>query len=105
MISDNTIDQNSAFCRGETAHDPDTSGIGIAIVGGRGNTIEDNVIQANKASRRVEFNGGVVLIAMEAAPKNNSIIGNTIVRNHPNALTDGSGSGNVFRDNVCTPAC
>jgi parallel beta-helix repeat protein len=104
-ISGNTIEHNSAFCRGETAHDPDTSGIGIAIVGGRGNTIEDNVIRANKPGRDVAFHGGVVLIAMGTAPKNNTITGNTIARNHPNVFTDGSGSGNVIRANDCTPGC
>jgi parallel beta-helix repeat protein len=104
-ISGNTIDHNTAFCPGETAHDPDVSGIGIAIAGGRGNTIEDNTIQANKASRPVAFHGGIVLVDLGSAPRNNTISGNTFVRNHPNVYSDGSGSGNVVSDNDCTPHC
>lgn len=103
-MTGNTIEDNSRFCRGGGG-EPSLSGIGIAIAGGRRNTVEGNLIQNNRTNRNVDFHGGVVLIRLEFAPKNNSVTGNTLIRNRPNIFTDGSGSGNVIANNDCTPAC
>ncbi len=103
-ILGNTIEDNSRFCRGGP-DEPALSGIGIAIAGGRRNTVEGNLIQNNRTNRNVAFHGGVVLIRLDFAPKNNTVTGNTLVRNRPNILTDGSGSGNVVANNDCTPPC
>jgi parallel beta-helix repeat protein len=102
---DNTVRHNNAFCPGGGGQ-PSTSGTGIAILGGRGNTIEGNVIARNRPSGDVPFHGGVVLVDLEGAePVDNIVTGNTLTRNRPNVFTDGSGSGNVFEGNVCTPDC
>lgn len=103
-LSANTIENNSAFCRGGGG-EPSIAGIGVAIVGGRNNTLEGNVIQNNRTNRDVPFHGGVVLLGEGFAPKNNTVSGNTLVRNRPNVFWDGTGSGNVIEGNICTPGC
>jgi parallel beta-helix repeat protein len=100
-ITENTIQHNNAFCRG-SGGEPSTAGIGIAIVGGRGNTIQGNVIARNRTRRNIPFHGGVVLVEQAA---NNTVRGNTLLRNRPNIFTDGSGSGNQISGNTCTPSC
>lgn len=101
-IADNTIEHNNAFCRGQGRGEPSTGGTGIAIFGGRGNTIQGNVIARNRTTRNVPFHGGVVLVEHAA---NNTVTGNTLVRNRPNIFTDGSGPGNQISRNTCTPHC
>jgi parallel beta-helix repeat protein len=103
-ITGNTIEDNSRFCRGGP-DEPALSGMGVAIAGGRRNTVEGNLIQNNRTNRNVPFHGGVVLIRFDFAPKNNSVAGNTLIRNRPNIFTDGSGSGNVIANNDCIPPC
>jgi len=100
-ITENTIEHNNAFCPGGGG-EPSTAGIGIAIVGGRGNTIQGNVIARNRTSRNIAFHGGVVLVEQAS---NNTVTGNTLLRNRPNIFTDGSGSGNETSGNTCTPGC
>jgi parallel beta-helix repeat protein len=100
-IADNTIEHNNAFCRGGGG-EPSTGGSGIVIFGGRGNTIQGNVIARNRTDRDIPFHGGVVLVERAA---NNTVTGNTLVRNRPNIFTDGSGSGNQISGNTCTPGC
>lgn len=102
MIAENTIEHNNAFCRGGGRDEPSTAGTGIAILGGRGNTIQGNVIARNRTSRNVPFHGGVVLVDQAA---NNTVTGNTLIRNRPNIFTDGSGAGNQISGNTCTPGC
>jgi parallel beta-helix repeat protein len=104
-ITGNTIENNSRFCPGGGGGDPSLSGIGIAIAGGRRNTVEGNLIQNNRTNRNVAFHGGVVLIRLDFAPKNNEVTGNTLFRNRPNIFSDGSGTGNVITGNTCTPPC
>jgi parallel beta-helix repeat protein len=60
------------------------------------------VISLNRTSRNIPFHGGVVLVEQAA---NNTVTGNTLVRNRPNIFTDGSGSGNQISGNTCTPDC
>ena len=100
-ITGNTIEHNNAFCRGGGG-EPSTGGSGIVIFGGRGNTIQGNVIARNRTDRDIPFHGGVVLVEHAA---NNTVTGNTLVRNRPNIFTDGSGSGNEISGNTCTPGC
>jgi parallel beta-helix repeat protein len=102
-ITENTIEHNNAFCPSEGGGDgPSTGGSGIVIFGGRGNTIQGNVIAHNRTDRDIPFHGGVVLVEHAA---NNTVTGNTLVRNRPNIFTDGSGSGNEVSGNTCTPGC
>jgi parallel beta-helix repeat protein len=100
-IAENTIEHNNAFCRGGGG-EPSTGGSGIVIFGGRGNTIQGNVISRNRTDRDIPFRGGVVLVEHAS---NNTVTGNTLVRNRPNIFTDGSGSGNEISGNTCTPGC
>lgn len=101
-ITDNTIEHNNAFCRGGGRDEPSTGGTGIAILGGRGNTIQGNVIARNRTTRNVAFRGGIVLVERAS---NNTVTGNTLLRNRPNIFADGSGSGNQISGNTCTPGC
>jgi parallel beta-helix repeat protein len=101
-IAENTIEHNNAFCRGQGGDEPSTAGIGIAIVGGREITIQGNVIARNRTDRNIPFHGGIVLVDQAS---DNTVTGNTLVRNRPNIFTDGSGSGNQISGNTCTPGC
>ena len=48
------------------------------------------------------YNGvAVVRDFLGAAPQNNRVQGNVLLRNQPDLFWDGSGSGNVFRGNIC----
>jgi parallel beta-helix repeat protein len=100
-ITENTIEHNNAFCRGGGG-EPSTGGSGIVVLGGRGNTIQGNVIARNRTDRDIPFHGGVVLVEQAA---DNTVTGNTLLRNRPNIFTDGSGSGNQISGNTCTPGC
>ncbi|MEX2204004.1 MAG: NosD domain-containing protein, partial [Actinomycetota bacterium] len=82
---ENTIEHNNAFCRGGGG-EPSTGGSGIVILGGRGNTIQGNVIVRNRTSRNIPFHGGVVLVEHAS---NNTVTGNTLLRNRPNTCTPG----------------
>lgn len=105
-LSGNEILHNNEFCRGGGEGEPSTAGTGVAIVGGRGNTIESNTIARNRTTRNVPFHGGVVLVAFDRSePTDNTVTGNTLVRNRPNVFRDSSGSRNVIRNNECTPGC
>jgi hypothetical protein len=68
--------------------------------------VEDNVITRNHAGRTVPIHGGVVLLDLfGAAPSNNTITSNDLIRNRPNVFSDGSGHGNVVSNNHCVPSC
>lgn len=107
-IHDNTVHQNNQLCPGlEEEGFPPTSGIGVAVIGGRTIQIHDNDISRNRPSDDVPFHGGVVLVSFPggAAPLDNEVRSNVLFRNRPNVFSDGTGHGNVVEDNVCTPAC
>ncbi len=105
-FSANEVRHNTAFCRGGGPEDPSTAGTGIAIADARRVTIEANTIARNRTTRDVPFHGGVVLVSFGGpGPSDNTVTGNTLIRNRPNIFTDGSGSGNVIENNVCTPGC
>lgn len=107
-IHDNSVHTNNAFCPGfEEEGFPPTSGIGVAVIGGRRIEIHDNDIRRNRPSDDVPFHGGVVIISFPggSAPRDNEVRSNVLFRNRPNVFTDDSGSGNVVEGNVCTPDC
>lgn len=102
----NTVRTNNAFCPGGGGDEPATAGTGIAIVGASGNIVRANDIVRNRTSRNVPFHGGVALVSLDGSePNDNRVVDNTLVRNRPNIFSDGTGSGNVIRDNACTPGC
>ena len=113
-VTRNKINNNTKVCPpGDEA--PPISGIGVAVLGGRGMRIDRNTITGNKPSGPTAFQGGVLVVEGIAepggpppsAPINNKVQRNTILRNQPDIVRDGTGSGNVLRPNLCktsTPA-
>jgi nitrous oxidase accessory protein NosD len=82
---------------------PPLSGVGIALLGARGMEIHGNHIVHNVPSGPTAFSGGVVVVKGfgGTAPTNNTVVGNTILRNKPDILWDKSGSGNRLSPNNC----
>jgi parallel beta-helix repeat protein len=82
---------------------PPLSGVGIALLGARGMEIKSNHIIHNVPSGPTGFSGGVVVgSGFEGTPPtNNTVSGNTILRNKPDIVWDKSGSGNRLKPNDC----
>ncbi|MEJ7815348.1 MAG: NosD domain-containing protein [Rubrobacter sp.] len=82
---------------------PPLSGVGIALLGARGMEIKGNHIVHNVPSGPTGFSGGVVVTKGFGGtpPTNNTLTGNTILRNKPDILWDKSGSGNRLKPNNC----
>jgi nitrous oxidase accessory protein NosD len=82
---------------------PPLSGIGIALLGARGMEIKHNHIVHNVPSGPTGFSGGVVVTKgfKGTPPTNNTVTGNTILRNKPDIVWDKSGSGNRLKPNDC----
>jgi nitrous oxidase accessory protein NosD len=82
---------------------PPLSGVGIALLGARGMEIQGNHIIHNVPSGPTAFSGGVVVTKGfgGTAPTNNTVVGNTILRNKPDIFWDKSGSGNRLAPNNC----
>ena len=82
---------------------PPLSGVGIALLGARGMQIQGNHIVHNVPTGPTGFSGGVVVVKGfgGTAPTNNTVVGNTILRNKPDILWDKSGSGNRLSPNNC----
>lgn len=82
---------------------PPLSGVGIALLGARGMEIKSNHIIHNVPSGPTEFSGGVMVVSgfEGTPPTNNTITGNTILRNKPDIFWDKSGSGNRLKPNNC----
>jgi hypothetical protein len=82
---------------------PPISGVGIALLGARGMEIKHNQIIHNVPSGPTGFSGGVVVTKgfKGTPPTNNTVTGNTILRNKPDIYWDKSGSGNHLKPNNC----
>jgi parallel beta-helix repeat protein len=82
---------------------PPLSGVGIALLGARGMEVKGNHIVHNVPSGPTGFSGGVVVVKGlgGTAPTNDTVVGNTILRNRPDILWDESGSGNRLAPNNC----
>jgi hypothetical protein len=101
-VSGNKVVNNTRACPAfEDA--PPLSGVGIALLGARGMEIKGNHIVHNVPSGPTSFSGGVVVTKGfgGTAPTNNTVVGNTILRNKPDIFWDKSGSGNRFKPNNC----
>jgi parallel beta-helix repeat protein len=101
-VDGNTVQHNNRACPA-TAETPRLSGVGIGLLGARSVEIRANHVFKNVPSGPPALSGGVVLVrGIEGtAPKNNSVVGNVILRNHPDIFWDRSGSGNRFVGNEC----
>jgi hypothetical protein len=101
-VDGNRVQHNNRACP-VTAETPRLSGVGIGLLGARSVKIRGNLVLKNVPSGPPALSGGVVLVrGIEGtAPKNNSVVGNVILRNHPDIFWDRSGSGNRFLGNLC----
>jgi hypothetical protein len=101
-VDGNRVQHNNRACP-VTAETPRLSGVGIGLLGARSVKIRGNLVLKNVPSGPPALSGGVVLVrGIEGtAPKNNSVVGNVILRNHPDIFWDRSGSGNRFGGNLC----
>jgi parallel beta-helix repeat protein len=104
-VRGNKVMNNTRACpaHGEA---PPISGLGIALLGARGMEIKDNHIVHNVPSGPTTppfYSGGVVVVSGigETPPTNNTVMGNTILRNKPDIYWDNSGSGNRLKPNDC----
>jgi parallel beta-helix repeat protein len=82
---------------------PELSGIGIALIGGTGNTVAGNLITSNVPLGPTAIRGGVAVVASPAgpAPTDTVVRGNAIVANDPDVFWDETGAGNVLTPNLC----
>jgi parallel beta-helix repeat protein len=104
----NVVTENEKFCPGTADSPLAVSGIGFAIAGGHDVTLTGNRITDNNPSGMVLFSGGVVVATLQppgappaTAPTNNVVTGNVIRDNKPDIFWDSSGTGNVFKRNLC----
>jgi parallel beta-helix repeat protein len=97
----NTILANNNVC--PAGQGPPLSGIGVALVGANDTKIQSNVISGNVPAGPTAFQGGVVIASglSGTPPTNNLISKNVIHQNSPDVASDGSGSGNVVKNNQC----
>jgi hypothetical protein len=101
-VRHNTILANNQVC--PAADGPPFSGIGVALLGAHDVTVQANVIQGNVAGGPTFASGGVVVFDQgpgSTAPINNKVSHNVITGNSTDINDNGSGSGNVYRNNVC----
>ncbi len=100
-VRGNDVRKNTRSC--PAGEGPPLSGVGIALWGARDVEIQANEIFDNVPSGPTFFHGGVVVVRGfgGTAPKNNSVVGNEILRNRPDIFWDRSGSGNRFVGNEC----
>jgi hypothetical protein len=101
-VSGNEVVNNTRACPAfEDA--PPLSGVGIALLGAKDMEIKGNHIIHNVPSGPTGFSGGVVVTKGFGGtpPTNNTLTGNTILRNKPDIFWDKSGSGNRFKPNDC----
>jgi nitrous oxidase accessory protein NosD len=77
--------------------------VGIAIAGAHDNRVKHNLITGNVPTGPTAVSGGVAVITdfLGTTPKDNRVVGNVLRHNRPDLFWDGSGSGNVFRRNIC----
>jgi hypothetical protein len=74
----------------------------VAVVAASSNTIVANLITGNVPAGDTEFSGGVVVTGLPGLLSIDNVVkGNVILRNDPDIFWDQSGTGNVFRDNLC----
>jgi parallel beta-helix repeat protein len=107
-IAANAIHHNTRACPPNEDF-PELSGIGLALLGGTGNTVAGNVITGNVPDGPTAIRGGVAVVTTPAgpAPTDTVVRGNVVVGNDPDVFWDESGSGNVLAPNRCgtsTPA-
>jgi len=102
LMRHNTILANNQAC--PPGEGPPLSGIGVALAGAHDVTIQANVIQGNVPGGATAFDGGVVVTDLgpgSTPPMNNTVAHNVITQNSTDITDTGTGSGNVYRNNLC----
>jgi hypothetical protein len=101
-VRHNLIRANNRPCQAGD-EGPAISGVGVALAGVHDSRVSGNLITDNVPSVPSEFSGGVAVVTdfVGTPPQDNVIDRNVILGNHPDLFWDGSGSGNVFRHNLC----
>jgi parallel beta-helix repeat protein len=112
LISDNQVTANNKACG--AGEGPPTSGLGIVLAGTSKVRVAENRVTDNQPTGPSAFGGGITVTSSKspgqggADPVDNRVIENTALRNQPiDLFYDGTGSGNLFRENRCeksTPA-
>ena len=98
----NSIRKNNRACPASD-DGPATSGIGVAIVGAHDVSVHFNAITQNTPGGDTPAAGGVVVGIGDGGtpPVDNHVQNNLIVRNQVDIAWDGTGTGNVFKPNLC----
>jgi nitrous oxidase accessory protein NosD len=101
-LAANRIERNTRVCPAVPDEWPTLSGAGVIVFAASSNTIVANLITGNLPAGDSAFSGGVVVTGEPGAPSTDNVVkGNAILRNDPDIFWDQSGTGNVFRDNLC----
>jgi parallel beta-helix repeat protein len=102
-VAANDVRRNTRACAPNAAYPVPVSGVGVWLFGASGNTIVGNSITGNAPSGETIASGGVVVTEgfFGAVPADNLVRGNSVLGNDPDLFWDGTGTGNVFRDNRC----
>lgn len=98
----NAIRNNSKACPPAEEGGP-IAGVGVGLSGTTNVTVRANSITGNTPGGDTDFAGGVLLVSGDGGtpPTDNTISGNLVLRNAPDLFWDETGSGNVFRRNLC----
>lgn len=100
----NEVNRNNAACPGSEGELPPTSGVGIYLGGTHEVKLVDNEVLGNRPTGPTFTSGGIVVetAITGVAPVENVVRHNSAFRNAPyDVRYDGTGKGNVFRDNHC----
>jgi hypothetical protein len=105
LVAADLIRRNTRACPADGDF-PALSGAGVALVGATGTRLTGSVITGNAPTGESAVSGGVAVIASPGGtlPTDNRVRGNRVLRNDPDLLWDGSGTGNVFERNTCRTA-
>jgi len=108
-IRGNHVWANNKECPPADGH-PGFSGLGIALAGVHDVVVRDNKVSNNSSTQASDLpKGGIVVFSTAflggADPTNNTVAGNDLRGNTPaDIFWDGTGTGNVVRDNKCRTA-
>ncbi len=103
----NEVRANNRFCAANADGYPSFAGVGIAIVGGVTNTVvRSNTVTGHRGTDSADLPAAGVLVLDTtafggAAPTDNSIIGNTVVRNSPVDVLVAADTPNTVMPNRC----
>jgi hypothetical protein len=106
-VRGNTSSRNNGDCPGnEEEGIPPFSGVGILLGGTQAVHVSHNDVFSNRPTNDSPFSGGIVVASTTelggAEPTDNVVSGNTAFHNLPADIRwDETGSGNVFKRNVC----